>query len=138
MRARLVASFVTLLIAPAAAAQSDPAAIVGSWHMYAAAPAADRPDAPRMATLELQLTDGALSGIWIGRRVMHPLLDLEYAEGKISFAFELDTGQAKRRIRYVGLVTGDRMTGRLTTPRSSQSVRGERVAPPAPPPAPGS
>jgi len=139
---RALAAISGLLVALlVAAAPGDPGAVVGSWHLYAAGPDDTRPDAPRVATLELKLADGALAGAWVSSRGTYPLHDLTFAEGKLSFSFEFDTrGQGTRHMSFAAGVAGDRMLGRLTTPRSNQPVRGERVAPaaPAPPaPAPG-
>lgn len=97
--------------------------IAGKWKMEISSGGQKR-----VAILYIEEKDGELSGTWGNNHGGQAELQaLKFRQGILTFWFELDTGSAKRKMTYTGLLRGSELSGQLKSPRSASRVVGKRM-----------
>lgn len=85
-----------------------PADVAGTWDLDLRFDGIERG-----VSLELTDDDGELAGTWTGMRGSWELLEPRLSAGKLWFTIEPETVGGPVRMRFAGMVQGDRLVGTL-------------------------
>ena len=114
------AIIVGLLTTPTLAA--DNGAVTGTWSVTMSFQG-NQVDVTLMITEE----DGSLGGTWTTRRGESTLSNVAWDGETLTFQRKIERQGMEFELDHTATIDGDKMTGKMTTPRGENEFSGERV-----------
>jgi hypothetical protein len=116
----LLLAVLAILCAPAVA--GDAKAVLGKWQATI-----ETPRGNNEVTMEFTGSEEELAGTWTDMRGASELVNVKFADGKLTFQRNVEFQGSSFTIDYSGTVDGDTLSLTMSTPRGDRQITATRV-----------